>query len=437
MKVRNVIMIMLALVLGVAPAHAQEPESQLVDRILAVVEDDAIFQSDVDLLVKQFMMMRGVTDISDTDRKTLEGQALDELVNSRLIVAKANKLGIDVSFADVEQRVNSAIEENKTRLGGEAEFNKALEAEGMTLDRLKETYREQIRNSMLVERVQQSEIDRSTLQVTDAELRKAFEDRRSTLPMRPDVVRLKTVFVAMESSKNAQENAKKKIEELRSRIAAGEDFADIAKEYSEDPSSKNGGALGWVNLDDLSDRNFAEAARSLDVGEVSEPVLTSFGYHLIKVTGVDEAAGTVALSHILVRVTPGDDDIKDVFAKANRIHEMLVGGAPFDSIAAEYSDDAVSAERGGDLGWLVVNDLPEFFRDVLSTMSVGDISQVLREPNGFRIVQLIDREASRPYHFEEVKDQLRDVVRQEKLSGTLDDYVMGLRKEFYVDVRVQ
>lgn len=432
---KHLFLAMITLGLTAAPVRAQD--SRPIDRILAVVEDEAVFQSDVDLLVKQFMMLRGVTEVSESESNLLASQALQELVNSRLIVAKANKLGIDVSFADVEQRVNAAIEENKGRLGGEAEFNKALEAEGMTIDRLKQTYREQIRNSMLVERVQQMEIDRSTLQVTDAELREAYEARRGSLPKRPDVVRLRTVFVAMESSQSAQESAKAKIEKLRSRILAGENFAEIAREYSEDPSGKNGGALGWVDLDDLSDHNFAGAARALESGEVSEPVLTSFGYHLIQVTGIDDAAGTVALSHILVRVTPGDNDIKEVFERATRIHAQLVAGAPFDSIAAEYSDDSATAERGGDLGWLVVSDLPEFFRDVLSTMSVGDLSQVLREPNGFRIVQLMDREESRPYRYEEVREELLDVVRQEKLGGTIEEYVLGLRDEFYVDIRVE
>lgn len=425
----------LVALLAWSPAQAQSAKSELVDRVMAVVEDDAIFQSDVELLVKQFMVLRGLTEVSESERNELAAQALQELVNSRLIVAKATKLGIDVSFADVEERVGVAIEENKSRLGGEEAFNKALEAEGMTIDRLKQTYREQIRNSMLVERVQQTEIDRSKLQITDAALREAFEKRRGTLPMRPDVVRLNTIFVAMESSENARANAKARIEELRERILAGEDFADIAREYSEDPSGKNGGALGSVSLGDLSDRNFATAAGALQIGEVSQPVLTSFGYHLITVTAVNEADGTVDLSHILVRVAPGDDDIQEVFERANRIHAQLLAGAPFDSMAVENSDDAVTAKRGGDLGWLVVDDLPEFFRDVLSTMSIGDISQVLREPNGFRIVQLVAREEPRPYRYEEVKEELREVVRQEQLSGTIEEYVLGLRNEFYVDFR--
>lgn len=412
-------------------------QAEVIDRIVAVVEDDAIFQSDVDQLIKQFLMMRGMTEVPDSDKAVLEQQALDELINSRLIVAKANKLNVNVSFADVEQRVNAAIDENKKRLGGDEAFQQALDAENMTLDVLRQTYREQIRNQMLVERVQQMELDRSKLQVSDEDLRALYEQRKGTFPMRPDVVHLKTIVIELQSSENARKAALEKIQELRDRIAAGASFEEIAEEYSEDPSAKHGGALGSVRLSDLSDRNFADAAAALKVGEVSEPVLTSFGYHLIKVNGADEATGTVELSHILVRMQPGDDDVQEVFARANKIHDEIMAGAPFDSMAAEYSDDEATAASGGDLEWLRVDNLPEYFRDVLSTMNVGDISPVLREPNGFRIVQLVEREEERRYTFDEVKDELMNLAREEKLRGAIDTYVEGLRDEFYVEVRDQ
>lgn len=410
-------------------------EKALVDRIVAVVDDNAIFKSEIDQTVKQVILQRGATDLQPSERAELERQVLDELINSKLILAKAGKLGIDVPFSEVEKLVDQALEENKTTLGGEEAFKQQLEREGLTLDGLKQLYREQYRNRMLVERVLATDIDRSSVQISEDDLRAMYDTRKDKLPPRPAVVHLRTIYFAMESSSSAKDAARAEIDSLYRRVRAGEDFAELARAHSDDPSSKNGGRLGSLKLADLGDKTFADAAGALGVGEVSQPVLTTHGFHLIKVTGADSASGTVDLSHILIRVKPGDSDIQDVFKEANEVHARLVAGAPFDSTAMEYSDDPATASQGGDLGWLRVGDLPEFFRDVLAGMNVGDISQVLREPTGFRIVQLLEKEAERPYEYVEIREELRRLAEQEKTASLYDDYLKRLRDEFYVDVR--
>ncbi len=410
-------------------------ETVPVDSIVAVVEDSAIFRSEVDQAVKQIILQQGVKNLTSAERAGLEEQVLLDLVNSKLIVAKAGRLGIEVSFSEIEKHVDQTIEENRRNLGGEQAFVRALESEGLTLSELKQFIREQIRNRMLVERVLASEVDRGSLQITDAEVLAMYQQRKATLPMRPAVVRLRTIYISMESSQSAQAQAKARIDSVYRRVVAGESFEDLAHEYSEDPSGKNGGALGKLKISDLSDPAFAGAAGRLSIGEVSEPVLSSYGYHLIKMTGADPANDEVELSHILIKVKPGDDDIQDVFEHANSVHDMLVAGAPFDSTAMRYSDDKATAEAGGDLGWLRVADLPEFFRDVLTDLNEGDISPVLREPAGFRIVQLVESEGERPYKYDEVADDLRKLAEQEKLATAYEGYLTGLRDEFYVDVR--
>jgi len=425
---------------GVALAQDQQPQAvdrTLVDRVVAVVEDDPVFMSEVVQAVKQVLVQRGVTDVAPEARAELERQALNELINSRLIVAKASRLGIDVSFSEVERYVERAIEENVKTLGGQAAFERQLAAENLTLDELKQLYRDQIRNRMIVERVLSTEINRGKLQVTDEELRDAYEARKGELPERPAVVHLSTIYLSFESADNAVSAAKARADSIYERIVAGEDFAELAREYSEDPSAESGGVLGTVRPEDLADPAFSAAASSLDIGEVSKPVKTQYGYHLIMVTGKHPDTGEVDLSHILIRAKAGEEDVQGVYARAQRIHDQLVAGAPFDSLAREYSDDAASAEAGGDLGWLRVGDLPEFFREVLGGMQPGEISQVLREPNGFRIVKLLESEAARPFTFEEVRDDLRKSVEQEKLAESYDRYVDGLRDEFYVDVRTE
>ncbi len=420
-----------------SPAPSATGQGEIVDRVLAVVEDEAVFQSDVDQGVKQVLLQRGTTEVSTADRLGLEKEVLDELIKTKLVLAKANRLGISVPFSDVEKAVDRAIEENKKTLGGEQAFSRQLDAEGLSLESLKRLYREQIHNRMLVERVLASEIDRSSVGVSDDELRKGFEERKSGLPERPVVVHLATIFVGLESSQRATAKTKALADSLRQKILAGEDFAALAKRYSEDPSAEAGGNLGKLKLSDLGNRAFADAAARLTIGEISEPVLTPFGYHVIQVTGADTTSGEVELRHILVRIKAEDQDVQAVYESAQDIHRRLTDGAAFDSTAVRYSTDAASAASGGDLGWLRLADLPEFFRDVLREMKPGDISPVLREPSGFRIVKLLEREDARPYAFEEVRKELTDLLQQEKLEAMYEDYLEKLKDEFFVDVRTR
>jgi peptidyl-prolyl cis-trans isomerase SurA len=190
-----------------------------------------------------------------------------------------------------------------------------------------------------------------------------------------------------------------------------------------------------VKPQDLREPAFSNAASSLTIGQLSEPVLTVYGYHLIEVTDKRADTGEVRLRHILVRAEPSDKDIEEVFASANQIHKDLTAGTPFDSLAARYNTDP-AADKTGDLGWLRVSELPEFFRDVLTNMKAGDVSQVLRESTGFRIVKLVERDAERPYEYMEIKEELQRLYEQERFGKSYETYVEELRQKFPVEVRI-
>lgn len=419
----------------VIPCGAPRAQRILVEKVVAVVEDEPIFLSDLEQMVKQYMVQRGTGTITDSQKMVLETQALEELISNKLVLVQAKKLGLDIPFSDVETNVDRALEENRRNLGSEEAFIKQLQAEGLTLEELKKLYREQIRNRMLIERVLARDIDRNKMQVTETELMKKYEEKKADFPKRPEVVHLASILFSFQSSTAAQAEARRSIETIRESIAGGMDFADAARRFSEDPSAEAGGDLGFLNLDDIQERAFAEAAAELEPGEISPPVQTSFGYHLIQLLEKDDSTGEMHLRHILVRVTPGDDDIEMIFERAQAVREELRSGAPFDSLAMLFSDDGATAPNGGDLGWLKFGDLPDFFRDVLREMNPGDISPVLRESAGFRIVHLLEREPEREYRYDEVQGELRKLLEQEKMNTIFEDYIEGLRKKFYVDIR--
>jgi peptidyl-prolyl cis-trans isomerase SurA len=428
------------LVLGIvlaptsAIAAAAPAESLLIDRIIAVVEDEAIFQSDVEQLVKQYTLQQGAASLSEEDRTELFQRLLLDLINDKLVIAQAGRLDLSVPFSEVEQRVGEAIAENTRALGGEEAFSRQLEREGFTMESLKQLYREQIRNRMLVQRVLEIEIRRSGADIEDDDLRQFYEERKAQLPQRPAVVRLRTIFIGFDTSEQAKNDARAKVEELHRRLMAGEAFGELAKAHSDDPSATLGGDLGFVTPGDLVDPAFSEATSKLDVGEISDPVLTGFGYHIIQVTEKNPDSNEVRVRHILVRLSADEDNIQEVYTNATNIHRQILDGASFEELADKYSTDP-SASTGGDLGWLRAADLPEFFQDVLAGMKPGDVSQVLRESAGFRIVKLVETEEERPYEYEEVKPELRKLYERERMEETYTEYIESLRKKFVVELR--
>ena len=425
-----------------APAPATQSPSpttpstsgEIIDRIVAVVEDEAIFESDVDQAVRQYFFQKGQSSVTPAERDEVFDDALQNLINDKLVIAQAGRLGIDVPFSDVEAQVKKAVDENTKQLGGEEAFSRQLQQEGLTLDELKKLYRTQIRNRMLVERVLQKDMQKEHKDPTPEELRKFYDENKQRLPLRPEVAHLKTIFIGFDTSTGSTADAKKKIDALRARIMGGEKFEDVAKAESDDPSSSLGGDLGFVKPEDLREPNFAKAASTLAIGQLSDPVLTVYGYHLIEVTDKRPESGEVRLRHILVRAEPTDKDVEEVFGTANKVHADLVAGASFDSLAARYNTDP-AADKTGDLGWLRVSELPEFFRDVLSNLKPGDISQVTRESTGFRIVELLARDAERPYEFSEIQTELKQYYSQQSFGSSYDEYVKELRKKFSVEMR--
>ena len=165
-------------------------------------------------------------------------------------------------------------------------------------------------------------------------------------------------------------------------------------------------------------------------------MFTVYGFHLMQVT--DQQAGhrrSARASHSGPRGAVRTRTSRRCSRAANSIYEDLRKGESFDSLATRYNTDP-AATKNGDLGWLRVAELPEFFRDVLADLKPGDVSQVMRETAGFRIVKLIERDAERPYEFAEIKEDIKRLYDQQMFSKTYEDYIADLRKKFPVEMRI-
>lgn len=225
--------------------------------------------------------------------------------------------------------------------------------------------------------------------------------------------------------------AYKKIMSIRDKILKGEDFAKMADMYSEDPSAKeNKGDLGYFTVFNMV-YPFETAAYSTAVGQVSMPVRTRFGYHLVKVFDKRAAQGTIRVAHIMVK-TPKDAKQIDIDAAKNKIDEVytkLKAGEKFEDLATKYSDDKASAKKGGELPWFGTGRMvPEFETAAFALKADGDYSAPVLTPYGWHIVKRLEKKGIPA--FDEVKADYKTKISKDSRSEKgKDALVARIKKE--------
>jgi peptidyl-prolyl cis-trans isomerase SurA len=406
---------------------------RVIDRVIAVVEDKALLQSEFVIEYKRLLLQIGNTEnITIAKKKEIREEVLDGLVADLLMAVHAERVGIEITQETIDDQVQEAIERNRKELGGEEAFNEELKKNGITIQQLRRQWREKIQSRQLIQKLMYKEI-MGQVDITEKELKDYYKKNIADLPLRPATVTLAQIVILPKASGKSKEKALEKIGMIEEKIKEGEDFADLAEKYSEGPSAKYGGSLGFVKLEDLNNPEFEKAASKLKVGEISPPVLTDFGYHLIKLDEID--GENMHLRHILVKLKEGTGEVQEAYNKAKQIRKRILDGENFGKLASQYSDDEKSGSNEGLVGEIAVRDLPEFFRDAIKGVKPGEVAPVVKDSKGFRIIKLIGREQQRVYSFKEAREDLRKMLRQEKLQKNYTDYVEKLKSKYYVDIK--
>jgi len=257
-------------------------------------------------------------------------------------------------------------------------------------------------------------------------------------------VRASHILVKLDKSASPKDTleAWNRIMKIRDRIIKGENFAKVAAETSDDPSAKdttlngrfyrgNGGDLGYFSVFDMI-YPFENAAYTTKPGDVSAPVRTEFGYHLLKVVDKKKALGKVNIAHILFLYPQNfnaEDSVRIAF-RANEVFAKLKTGASFEELAKEYSDDKSSASKGGVLPEYGVNRLlPEFVIAIEKLKNPGEVSDLFSSRFGFHILKLIERKPLQS--FEDAKTELKGRVTRDVRAGqSQESFIARLKKEY-------
>ncbi len=404
---------------------------QIIDRIAAVVNDDIILRSEVD--EKMFILdsQNQLAGKDSTEIAQIRSDVLNRLIEERLVVQRAKSQGITVDDSEVTQQVDQAMAKVKAQFPSDAEYQGALEKEGITQTMLRERYETDIRQELLAQKVVGREI-RSKVEVSTDQVQKYYGEHKDELPQKPDEVHLAHIVIyPVDPAK--EQAALSRIQAARARIVNGESFETVAKEVSDDPSAGNGGLLpGWYQPGDL-DPDFEAAADSLQIGELSQPIRTQYGYHLIEV--VDRDGPKYQVRHVLAMVKPSPADVQTAEATAEKARERVLGGEDFGKVAAEMSDDPLTKDQDGDLGWTPIQALVPAVAQLVDSVGVNGISPVVRSNRGFHVFKILNRRSGGAYTYDEVQDRLKNYLEQQELEKAYDKWMTAVRDSAYVEIK--
>jgi peptidyl-prolyl cis-trans isomerase SurA len=438
----------LALAIGLcaAPAFAQlqirsaaNPQPQVLirgpgfsgDYIVAVVNSELVTAAEVEQRIERIRVAstpRGGQLPPVTD--PLRQQALDSLIEERVLLTYARDSGMRVDDAEIDRAVQTIAAQNKMTM---AQLRDRVAADGMDFAR----FRSNLRDQILLERVREREVGQRT-RVTDAEIDKYLADR-NVAGARDIELNIAQILIPVPEGAGAEDLAQRqaRAEAALARVRGGEDFAVVAREVSEDGNRARGGEIGLRPASRLPDL-FVEQVRGLRPGEVSPTVLRSgAGLHVLKLLERRDSSGVritqTRARHILLRPSP---QLSADLAR-QRLLDMRTqierGSSTFEGLARQFSEDA-SAAQGGDLGWVNPGAFVPEFEEAMNRLTVGGISQPVSSRFGIHLIEVVDRRET-TLDAKQLREQARSALREQKFEEAYLEWAKELRSRAYVEMR--
>lgn len=424
-------------------------EEVMVDRVVAIVGDQIILLSDVQQKMRQEMINRRYnSNTTPQILQRLQNEILRGMIDDNLLHTKADKDSIIADPRDVDQFFNEHMTELKKNLGSEEKYQEALTELGMTEQQLRFMFRS-MAEKRVIEQMLLQEI-RRRISVTPQDMEAWYEANKDSLPVIEEQFKLSHIVITPGVLEERKAEARKKLEGILERARSGEDFAELAKEYSEDPGSASGGGdLGYFARGVMI-KEFSEEAFALEKGEISDIVETAYGLHIIrkedsrkKIDSNGSEVEEMNARHILLVLAPGAAEEQEVINRLTEIREKILSGEEtFEDLAKKYSEDEDSKELGGKLKWqtqetlVQINKIPTFYTEA-KKMKVGEISDPFKSSYGYHIITVDDYNPEHAISIIDDRSQIENVLYQEKTYRELERVLAELRAETFIDIRME
>ena len=415
-----------------APAPAQTAPGTDLDRIVAIVNDDVIAWSELEARLGRIRddLRQSGTRLPPQDE--LRRQVLERLILLRIQLQLARAAGIRIDDERLNRTLLRIAEQNGLTL---REFRDALERDGYDFAKFREDVREEIMISEIRKRRVENQIRISQRDVDDylstMESRGAEADRHQ--------YRIGHILIAVPDGASSEEIAEANAGagSVLDEIRAGADFATMAVTHSDGRQALQGGDLGWRQASDLP-TIFGDVVPRLEVGEVAGPIRSASGFHLVKLIdkrdGERQIVRQTRARHILIALDELTDDA-GARRQVSALHERIVNGEDFGELARIHSDDAGSAPKGGELGWIDPGNTVPVFERAMDSLAPGELGEPFESQYGWHIVQVLVRRERDATETSRRAEAMR-TLRARKIEENLEAWIRQVRDEAYVEYRL-
>ena len=415
-----------------AAASSAPVRQQQADFIVAVVNSEPITNNDVRVKLKRTEMQMVEQGINVPSRSDLGRQVLERLISDKAQLQLARATGLRIDDSAVDNAVQAIARQNQISAD---ELQRRLKTDGIDYTH----FQSELRDELLVTRLRQRELE-ARVTVTEQDVDQFLRDQLASNDQSSLVLNLADILIAVpENASPAQVvQSQTKAQQLLDRARTGADFSALATEFSGSATRSNGGQMGLRSADRYPTL-FIEATQGLATGSLAGPVRSAAGFHILKVIEkrqADMPGAAVTQTHarhILLRLTPQQNEAAATAKLAEFKKRILAGKAEFAALARENSEDA-SAKEGGDLGWVNPGMFVPEFEKVMNGLAPNQISEPLTSRFGVHLIQVIERRETQLSKREQ-REMVRNLLREKKQDEAYVQWAQEIRGRAYVEYR--
>ncbi len=405
-------------------------KAELLDQIVAVVEEDVILDSE--LSRESFAVSEKLkqNNVMMPPAFILRKQVLERMIIDKLQRQRAKRAGISVSDDKLQVAVSNIAAQNNLSMD---EFRIELESQGMDFGK----FQESIRHEIVVNQLRAREIG-SRIKVTDREVSHYLETQGR---VGQDQVRYRLGHILVSlpeaASSSAIQQALQKADNLVEQLRSGTDFKQLAISQSDGGNALKGGDLGWRNISQIPTL-FVDVVTKMSRDQVSEPIRSPSGYHIVKMLdleGIEKYMVTkTKVRHILIKTNELIND-EDAQKRLISLKQRILDGDDFATLAKSHSDDKGSAIKGGNLDWVGPGALVPPFEGAMNKLALNEISEPVQTQFGWHLIQVLERQ-EQDNSVEHKKNQVREEIRKRKIEEETELWLIRIRNEAFVDVNL-
>lgn len=419
----------LGLILGLAVSLTAQAKVAVLDRVVAVVNDDIVLQSELNQRTTSMYRSIQQSGTQPPPLKVLKKQVLERLISERIQLNMGFNAGVRISDREIDQTIVRLAAGNN--LSAE-QYMQQIIASGESISDL----RENIANEIIIMQVQQGSVMRG-IHISEQELNNFLNSEEGKLMTSPEV-KLGQILISAPSSASTDtiDVSQQKLNDIIAQINQGEDFKQLAIANSDDQSALEGGDLGWRKQSQLPSL-FTDAIENLNPGEISKPIRSGAGFHVLKL--YDRKGGGKQLiqqhfaRHILLKPNQIRDQAETV-ELLNDMRQQALDNDDFFALAKQYSEDPGSALKGGELGWSTPGLFVPEFEKTMDSIALNEISKPFQTQFGWHILQVTERRMQ-DFSDEILRNRADNLLRQRKYSEELQVWLQKIRDEAYVEIK--